>query len=58
MIISGLQWYPDEAAAIAKLAELEALGDGNQYLVDQTLRRENPSTAEKFGNSAPVQLHS
>ena len=53
-----LQWYPDEAAANAKLAELEALGDGNQYLVDLTLRRENPSTTEKFGNSAPVQLHS
>ncbi len=53
-----LQWYPDDASAKAKLAELEALGDGKQYLVDMTLRRENPSQAENFGSSSPVQLHS
>jgi hypothetical protein len=55
-----LQWYPDEAAAAAKLAELETLGDGVQYMVDLTLRREheNETGAENFGNSAPVQIHS
>lgn len=53
-----LQWYPDEAAAQAKLAELEALGDGVQYLVDMSLERANPSQAENFGNSAPIQLRS
>jgi hypothetical protein len=55
-----LQWYPDEAAAAAKLAELEELGDGVQYMVDLTLRRENENEtgAENFGNSAPVQIHS
>lgn len=53
-----IQWYPDKAAANAKLAELEALGDGKQYLVDLTLKRENDSQAENFGNSNPVQLRS
>ena len=53
-----IQWYPDEAAAKAKLAELEALGDGKQYLVDLTLKRANESQAENFGNSNPVQLRS
>ncbi len=53
-----LQWYPDEAAARAKLAQLEELGDGVQYLVDMTLRRTNPSAAEYFGDSSPVQLRS
>ena len=53
-----IQWYPDEAAANAKLAQLEELGDGKQYLVDLTLKRENPSQAENFGNSNPVQLRS
>ncbi len=53
-----IQWYPDAASANAKLAELEALGDGKQYLVDLTLKRANPSTAENFGNSNPVQLRS
>ena len=53
-----LQWYPDGAAAQAKLAELEALGDGVQYLVDMSLERANPSQAENFGNSAPIQLRS
>ena len=42
----------------AKLAELEALGDGKQYLVDLSLTRENPSAAENFGSSNPVQLRS
>ena len=42
----------------AKLAELEALGDGRQYLVDLSLTRENPSAAENFGSSNPVQLRS
>ena len=42
-----IQWYPDEAAANAKLAQLEELGDGKQYLVDLSLKRENPSSAEK-----------
>lgn len=53
-----LQWYPDLKAAQAKLAELEALGDGQQYLIDLSLVRENPSLAENFGSSAPVQLRS
>ena len=53
-----IQWYPDKAAANAKLAELEALGDGKQYLVDLSLARENDSAAENFGNSNPVQLRS
>ena len=53
-----IQWYPDEASARAKLAELNALGDGKQYLVDLSLKRENPSQAENFGNSNPVQLRS
>ena len=53
-----IQWYPDEAAANAKLAQLEELGDGKQYLVNLTLKRANPSKAENFGNSNPVQLRS
>ena len=53
-----IQWYPDKASAEAKLAELEALGDGKQYLVDLSLTRENPSAAENFGSSNPVQLRS
>ena len=53
-----IQWYPDEAAANAKLAQLEELGDGKQYLADLTLKRANPSKAENFGNSNPVQLRS
>lgn len=53
-----IQWYPDEAAANAKLAQLEELGDGKQYLVDLTLKRANPSKAENFGNSNPAQLRS
>ena len=40
-----IQWYPE-------------LGDGKQYLVDFSLKRENPSSAENFGNSNPVQLRS
>ena len=54
-----IQWYPDVESANAKLAELEALGDGcKQYLVDFSLKRENPTRAENFGNSNPVQLRS
>ena len=53
-----IQWYPDEASANAKLAQLEELGDGKQYLVDLSLKRTNPSEAENFGNSNPVQLRS
>ena len=53
-----IQWYPDFAAANAKLAQLEELGDGKQYLVDLTLARQNPSEAENFGSSNPVQLRS
>ena len=53
-----IQWYPDKASAEAKLAELEALGDGKQYLVDLSLTRETPSAAENFGSSNPVQLRS
>ena len=53
-----IQWYPDLAAANAKLAQLKELGDGKQYLVDLTLTRQNPSEAENFGNSNPVQLRS
>ena len=52
-----IQWYPDVESAKAKLAELDAMGDGSrQYLVDMSLKRENPSSAENFGNSNPVQL--
>ena len=54
-----IQWYPDKASAEAKLAELDAMNDGSrQYLVDMSLRRENPTAAENFGNSNPVQLRS
>ena len=54
-----IQWYPDVESANAKLAELEATGDGSkQYLVDFSLKRENPTRAENFGNSNPVQLRS
>ena len=54
-----IQWYPDVESANAKLAELEAMGDGSkQYLVDFSLKRENPTRAENIGNSNPVQLRS
>ena len=54
-----IQWYPDVESANAKLAELEAMGDGSkQYLVDFSHKRENPTRAENFGNSNPVQLRS
>ena len=54
-----IQWYPDVESANAKLAELEAMGDGSkQYLVDFSLKRENPTRAENFGSSNPVQLRS
>ena len=54
-----IQWYPDVESANAKLTELEAMGDGSkQYLVDFSLKRENPTRAENFGNSNPVQLRS
>ena len=54
-----IQWYPDVESANAKLAELEAMGDGSkQYLVDFSLKRENPTRAENFGTSNPVQLRS
>ena len=53
-----IQWSPDEASAKAKLAQLEELGDGKQYLVDMSLKRTNPTEAENFGNSNPVQLRS
>lgn len=54
-----LQWYPDQASADAKLAQLEALGDGKQYAVDLILKRENPENkAENFGRSTPNQLRS
>ena len=54
-----IQWYPAVESANAKLAELEAMGDGSkQYLVDFSLKRENPTRAENFGNSNPVQLRS
>ena len=54
-----IQWYPDVESANAKLAELEAMGDGSkQYLVDFSLKRENPTRAENFENSNPVQLRS
>ena len=54
-----IQWYPDVESANAKLAELEAMGDGSkQYLVDFSLKREHPTRAENFGNSNPVQLRS
>ena len=54
-----IQWYPDVESANAKLAELDAMGDGSkQYLVDMSLKRSTPTVAENFGSSNPVQLHS
>lgn len=54
-----IQWYPDVESANAKLAELDAMGDGSkQYLVDMSLKRSNPTAAENFGSSNPVQLRS
>ena len=54
-----IQWYPDVESANVKLAELEAMGDGSrQYLVDMSLKRTNPTAAENFGSSNPVQLRS
>ena len=54
-----IQWYPDVESANAKLAELDAMGDGSkQYLVDMSLKRSNPTVAENFGSSNPVQLRS
>lgn len=54
-----IQWYPDVESANAKLAELDAMGDGSkQYLVDMSLKRSTPTVAENFGNSNPVQLRS
>ena len=50
--------YTKEQLA-AKLAELDAMGDGSkQYLVDMSLKRSNPTVAENFGSSNPVQLRS
>ncbi len=38
-----IQWYPDVESANAKLAELDAMGDGSkQYLVDMSLKRSTP----------------
>lgn len=54
-----IQWYPDVESANAKLAELDAMGDGSkQYLVDMSLKRSTPTVAENFGSSNPVQLRS
>ena len=54
-----IQWYPDVESANAKLAELDAMGDGSkQYLVDMSLKRSTPTAAENFGSSNPVQLRS
>lgn len=54
-----LQWYPDEASANQKIAQLEELGDGVQYAVDLSLKRENTENkAENFGLSTPNQLRS
>lgn len=53
-----LQWYAEPAAAQAKLAQLAALGEGTAYMVDLALERENPSAAERFGNSSPNHLRS
>lgn len=54
-----IQWYPDVESAKAKLAELDAMGDGSkQYLVDMSLKRSTPTVAENFGSSNPVQLRS
>ena len=50
--------YQVKGEGTEKLSQLEELGDGKQYLVDFSLKRENPSSAENFGNSNPVQLRS
>ena len=49
---------PGRSIRQGKLAQLEELGDGKQYLVDLSLKRINPTEAENFGNSNPVQLRS
>ncbi len=43
-----IQWYPDEAAANAKLAQLEELGDGKQYLVDLSPQAGEPFQRRKL----------
>lgn len=53
-----IQWYADEAAANAKLAELKELGGSVQYIVDMSLARTAPTAAENFGDSSPNHLHS
>ncbi len=54
-----LQWYPDQVAASEKITQLEELGDGVQYAVDLTLKRDNQENkAENFGLSTPNQLRS
>ena len=52
-----LQWYADLAAAQAKLSQLEALGDGKQYLVDLSLQPAEPLYEDKF-SGRPNQLRS
>ena len=52
-----LQWYADLAAAQAKLTQLEALGDGKQYLVDLSLQPAEPLYEDKF-SGRPNQLRS
>lgn len=53
-----IQWYPDAAQAEAKLAQLEQMGGGVQYIVDMSLKRAAPSEAENFADSSPNHLHS
>ena len=53
-VIEMLQVEPENLYAEEGLG----LPDGKQYLVDFSLKRENPSSAENFGNSNPVQLRS
>ena len=49
-----IQWYPDVESANAKLAELEAMGDGSkQYLVDFSLKRENPTRCLLYTSPSP-----
>ena len=70
--VVGTQWAKNwNCAGAAELKEgkihlssgviyqlLSLPGDGRQYLVDLSLTRENPSAAENFGSSNPVQLRS
>ncbi len=53
-----IQWYPDEVSANAKLAPAGRTGRRQAVSGGPDPEAENPSQAENFGNSNPVQLRS